>query len=85
MGEAERLDPAHLVELYQCLPDDDRGTLIHLAEYLASKRLALPQVLAEAPLDDEPLTDEDAAAIESAMVEYQTHGGKTLEQVKAEL
>ena len=52
--------------------------------YLRAKRerQALPPLLADAPLDDEPTTPENLAAIEAALSEP---GRASLEQVKAEL
>lgn len=82
MGEAERLDPKHLIELYERLPDDDRGALIQLAEHMARKADPVAWALDNAPLDDEPLTDEEIAAIEAAKAE---EGSIPLEQIKAEL
>lgn len=82
MGEAERLDPTHLVELYRRLPDEDRGLVINLVEHLARKADPVAWTLDNAPLDDEALTAEDVAAIEAAKAE---EGTIPLEQIKAEL
>jgi hypothetical protein len=85
MGNAERLDPAHLVELYQRLPEDDKGALIHMVEHLARKADPVAWALDNAPEDDEPLTDEEIAAIEAAKAEYAEKGGISHEQLRAEL
>lgn len=82
MGEAERLDPNHLVELYKRLPDEDKGALIHLAEHLARKADPVAWALDNAPLDDEPTTAEDLAAIEAALSEPENI---PWERVKTEL
>lgn len=86
MGEAERLDPNHLVALYQRLPDEDRGMVINLVEHLARKADPVAWALDNAPLDDEPTTEADLKAIAEA--ESEIAGGEpriTLEELEAEL
>lgn len=85
MGEAGRLDPSHLVELYQRLQEDDRGVVINLLEHLARKADPVAWALDNAPIDDEPLTAEESAEIEAAKAEYAEQGGISHEQLKAEL
>ncbi|MNY46090.1 hypothetical protein D3C86_1812370 [compost metagenome] len=80
MGEAERLDPAHLVELFQRLPDDDKGALIHMAEHLARKADPVAWALDNAPEDDEPLTAEDVAAIEAAKADPVTFTAEEMQR-----
>ena len=82
MGEAERMDQAHLIELYQRLPDEDRGVVINLLEHLAKKADPVAWSMDNAPEDDEPLTVEEIAEIEAAKAEP---GSISWEQVKAQL
>ncbi len=85
MGEAERLDPDHLVELYRRLPDEDKGALIHLAEHLARKADPVAWALDNAPLDDEPTTEADLKAIAEAEADIVAGRLTSAEDLKAEL
>lgn len=77
MGEAERM-----MWLFERLPEEDRGELIQIAEFLARKADPVAWALDNAPEDDEPLTAEEIAAIDAAKAEP---GSIPWEQVKAEL
>jgi hypothetical protein len=80
MGEADRL-----VQLFERLPESARGELIDFAEFLARKADPVGWALDHAPIDDEPLSDEERAAI--AESEADLAAGRTipLEQIEAEL
>ena len=85
MGESRRIDSVHLVELFQRLPDDDKGALIHMAEHLAKKADPVAWSMDNAPEDDEPLTAEEAAAIEAALASIAREGTITQAELDAEL
>lgn len=80
MGEAERVNWS---ELTSGLEPTDLSAVLDFIGYLRTKRerQALPPLLAEAPLDDEPTTAANLAAIEAAFAEP---GTISLEQMKAE-
>lgn len=67
------------------LPEEDRGEVIHLVEFLARKADPVAWALDNAPEDDEPLTAEEIAEIEAAKAEYSEVGGISQDQLKAEL
>lgn len=75
MGEAERL-----LSLFERLQDEDRGEVIHLAEFLARKADPVAWALDNAPLDDEPLTPEDEAAIAEAKADPVTFTAEEMRQ-----
>jgi hypothetical protein len=82
MGMSDRLDPATLMELFQRLPDDDKGAVIHLAQHLARKIDPVRWSMDLAPADDEPLSAAELDAIEHSRRE----GGRiTLDELEAEL
>ncbi|HEY9900186.1 MAG TPA: hypothetical protein V6D00_13515 [Pantanalinema sp.] len=83
MGEAERLD---LNAAARGLDAHDLEAVIDFIGYLRIKRehQALPPVLAEAPLDDEPLTDEDLTAIAEAKADIAAGRMTTAEEMRAE-
>lgn len=76
----------HLMSLFQRLPDEDKGALIHLAEHLARKADPVAWSLDNAPLDDEPTTEADLKAIAEAEAELAAGEPTiTLEELEAEL
>lgn len=80
MGEVERL-----LSLFERLPEEDRGEIIHLVEFLARKADPVAWSMDNAPEDDEPVTAEEIAEIEAAKAEYAEKGGRTLDEVMVEL
>lgn len=80
MGDAERL-----LSLFDKLPPEDRGEVIHFAAFLARKADPVAWSMDHAPADDEPLSDDEIAEIEAAKAEYRAKGGRTLDQVAADL
>lgn len=72
---------ARLHELVDELPESELHAAKRFLEYLRNMGDPLLRALAEAPLDDEPLTPEDEAAIEEARAEYAA--GKVLSHEEA--
>lgn len=68
MGEAERID---LNEVACGLDPAELAEVSDFIGYLRAKRSrkTLPPLLADAPLDDEPTTDENLEAIDEAMAD----------------
>lgn len=80
MGEAEQLD---LNALAAGLPRAKVEEVVDFIGYLRAKwDRELPPMLRDAPLDDEPLTPEEVAALDAAKAEA---GTISLGQIKAEL
>lgn len=81
MGESERM-----MQLFERLPEAARGELIDFAEFLARKSDPVAWALDNAPIDDEPLTDEERAALAEADAEIAAGVATVpLDQVRAEL
>lgn len=63
------------------LPADQLAAVCGLLESMLSP---LDRKLALAPIDDEPLTPEDAAAIQAGMASLEKNGGVPMEEVLAD-
>jgi hypothetical protein len=63
------------------LPDDQLSAVCGLLESMLSP---LDRRLALAPIDDEPLTAEDAAAIQAGVASLEKNGGVPMEEVLAD-
>ena len=63
---------ALLHQLVDQIPDEDLG---RAAEALAAMRTGLADVLAAAPLDDEPMTDAQHACWTAVLARYHRDGG----------
>ena len=63
------------------LPDDQLSAVCGLLESMLSP---LDRKLALAPIDDEPLTAEDAAAIRAGIASLEKNGGVPMEEVLAD-
>ncbi|RMH21646.1 MAG: hypothetical protein D6696_05330 [Acidobacteria bacterium] len=59
-------DREHLHQLVEALPEDDLAPAVRLLESLRDADPVL-QALERAPLDDEPLSPQDARALEEAL------------------
>lgn len=85
-GEEDSVsDAERMMQLFERLPEAARGELIDFAEFLARKADPVAWALDTAPEDDEPLTDEDVAAIEAARASIAKNGTITQAQLDAEL
>jgi predicted transcriptional regulator len=58
-----------IYRLIEELPEHELVTARRLLEELRDRAAGLPRVLPDAPLDDEPVTDEDRAAIAEAQAD----------------
>jgi hypothetical protein len=58
-----------LYQLIEQLPDDELLAAERYLRGLRDRATSLPRVLREAPADDEPVTDEDLAAIAEAQAD----------------
>ena len=63
------------------LPDDRRSAVCGLLETMLSP---LDRRLALAPIDDEPITPDEAAAIQARITSLEQNGGVPLEEVLAD-
>lgn len=79
MGEAERL-----MALFESLPEAARGEVLDFAEFLARKADPVAWALDNAPLDDEPVTPEDEAAIAEAEADIAAGRLTSAEEMRAE-
>ncbi len=64
------------------LPPDQLSAVHGLLESMLSP---LDRKLAQAPIDDEPLTPDEAAAIQAGVVSLERNGGVPMEEVLADL
>lgn len=83
MGDAEHMD------LNAAARGLDAGELSEVLDFIGYLRIkrerqTLPPVLAEAPLDDEPLTEEEIEEIEAAKADAAAGRLTTSEQMRAE-
>ena len=74
-----------LVALYDQLPDDAAALAADVLEAMARRFDPAGAAAAVAPDDDEPLTDEDRAAIAEGQAEYDRGEFLSLDEVCAEL
>jgi hypothetical protein len=79
------LDPSderqHAHASFDRLPDDQLSAVRGLLETMLSP---LDRRLALAPIDDEPFTPDEAAAIEAGITSLEQNGGVRLEEVLAD-
>jgi hypothetical protein len=79
------LDPMHQRQhahaFLDRLPDDQLSAVCGLLESMLSP---LDRKLALAPIDDEPITPEEAAAIQAAIASLERTGGVPMEEVLAD-
>jgi hypothetical protein len=83
MAVAEELKQ-HLHGLVDALPEAELHAARRFLEYLRQKGDPVLRAFIEAPIDDEPLTEEDIAAIQEAEEELSRGKGNPWEQVRAE-
>jgi hypothetical protein len=74
-----------LHRLVNVLPESELAAAERYLEYLAHSADPVALALELAPEDDEPLTDEDRAAIAEARAEFAAGHGIPSEQLKREL
>lgn len=76
-----------LHRLVDTLPERELATAAHVLEGLAALAFADPlaRTLAEAPDDDEPLTDAARAEMAEGWADYQAGRGASAEDVRREL
>ena len=84
MGEAEQVghEAERMMWLFERLPEAARGEVLDFMEFLARKTDPVAWALDNAPIDDEPLTPQEEAAIAAAEAEK---GAIPLEKIEAEL
>lgn len=70
--------------LVDALPEEEYDAAERVLEGLRL-RGRLPRELRDAPVDDEPYTEEDRAAVEEAEAELERDEGRSLEEAKREL
>lgn len=70
--------------LVDALPEEEYDAAERVLEGLRL-RGSLPRELRDAPIDDEPYTEEDRAAVEEAESELDRGDGRSLEEAKREL
>lgn len=73
-----------LRQLIDQLPDQDLYTAKRFLAYLRNTRDPMMQKLVEAPYDDEPLTEEDEAALAEAYEDLAAGRVVTMEEVMRE-
>ena len=73
-----------LRQLLDQLPDQDLYTAKRFLAYLRNTRDPMMRKLVEAPYDDEPLTEEDEAALAEAYEDLAAGRVVTMEEVKRE-
>jgi hypothetical protein len=71
----------HAHAFLDCLPDNQLSAVRGLLETMLSP---LDRKLALAPIDDEPVTPDDAAAIQAGIASLEQNGGVPLEEVLAD-
>jgi hypothetical protein len=67
------------------LPESELGTAERFLHYLYATTDPVLQALIEAPLDDEPETDDERQAVQEARAELARGEVRTLEEVRREL
>lgn len=72
-------DKQHAHELIERLPQDQLSALVRLLETIVGLD-PLDQALRNAPLDDEPESEEERQAVEEAREWLRQHGGKGIPQ-----
>ena len=75
----------YLHELINRLPENSTDAAGHFLEYLADTDDPVLRALWEAPIDDEPLSDEDRASLAAGWEDIKAGRIVTLEEVEREL
>ena len=75
----------HLHSLVDELPEAELPAAERVLEALATRESPLEKLLADAPVDDEPETDEERAAVAEAWREHREGKRLTTEQVRGEV
>jgi hypothetical protein len=78
-------DKHHAHELIERLPDSEVATAVRFLEFMLSDPVA--RALATAPLDDEPVTEQDRRRFHGGQAWFAQRGGKgiPMEKVLADL
>lgn len=74
-----------LHQLVDQLPDRDVGTAARLLEALRDTSDPVAELLDQAPVDDEPVTPDDEAAIREGWAGYRRGGGISSEEARRRL
>ncbi len=82
MVSAHRKD---LIELVEQLPEEELASARRYLQYLRDMNDPLLRALREAPLDDEPVTEEDKRAIEEAREDFANGRTITTEELSRRL
>lgn len=74
-----------LYRLVERIPDEDIRAAERYLEYLAERGDPFIRKLMNAPLDDEPVTEEEEAGVREAWEDYKAGRVHSLEEIKQEL